>query len=376
MSVGTILSKIETGDDIKDDLEKLGLENLSTEHARKLTYHLLGKCHLKQNKSACVDIIDILNCTRIREPLPAITNLYLNPFMNEELIAFVFSCFPNRLVCDYYIELINLGNDVDAVMIAKKLLFIFPTVKHEDWEYLLSLTDDFEEEEYDNFQLRDFFKTKVGETNPGIRVPEWINPILLKKDLPAIPKNIPPVRDAVEMLLDEFTKHKIKIDTKDLNKVKDTFITQYAISTISEKIIMLRGLIDLPSYDDSSIFQEFGPVNAVYGHDADDEHECSKYGGCRMFLCNDFEEEDVDGYRVDPLSEQDHKIQWFKGKCDICYNNIVSYHHALRFPLPQGGWQGCYCQFSCLEQDVEDANTALTVGRIKEQLLTFGIRDR
>lgn len=379
MSIKLILNKIEQHEDIEQDLETLNFKNLDLERSRKLTYHLLIKCFLNQNKKACVNIIDILNQTRI-DVLPAITNLYLNPLLNEniELLNFVFSCFPNRSACDYYVELINLGNDNDAVMIAKKMLVIFPNITHEDWQYLYSLTDDFEEEEYDNYQLRDFFKLQVGLTKV-VTIPSWINPTLTAKELPIVPRNIPSVKEAVEILLKEFTKYKIKISTKDINIIQDTMISQYAISTINEKIIMLRGLVDMVVFDETLIFQEFGPVNTIYSHHNDEidyDNECSKYGGCRMLLCNEFEEQDIDGYRVDLLSEQDQKINWFKGKCDVCYNTISSAPHAVRYPLPHGGWQGCYCGFSCLEKDVEGSNTALMVGRMKEQLATFGIRDR
>lgn len=377
MSVKLILSKIEQHEDISDDLENINFNVLDVGRSRKLTYHLLHKCFLSKNQKACVNIIDILNLTRV-DPLPAITNLYLNPFLNDnvDLISFVMSCFPNKSVSDYYVELINLGNDDDAVTIAKKMLLVFSNIEHKVWDYLYYLTEDYEEEEYDNYQLRDFFKLKVGETNPDIIIPTWIKIGLPEKELPTIPSNLPSVKEAVEILLDEFRKSKIKIDN--LGAIRKTMISQYAICTINEKIAMLKGLIDLPKFDETSIFQEFGPVNTIYNHynHDHDNSDYTKYGGCRMLLCNEFEDCDVDGYQVDLLNEHDSKINWFRNKCDICYNNICAQHHALRLPLLHGGWKGCYCSFECMKQDIDDPCTALMVGRMKEQLETFGIRDR
>jgi hypothetical protein len=195
-------------------------------------------------------------------------------------------------------------------------------------------------------------------------------------------------------------------------EIKEQLISQYAISTITEKIQMLSQVKHIDPFDDIPIFREFGPVNTIYtvsNAPPDPNHPCSKYGGCRMLICTEFEQMHVDGEEIDVMAideYDDHSetssyeytpygstdtivekinvstigtpinhIDWYRKSCDICLKPIPRKHYAVRRPLLHGGWIGCYCA-DCLKLTVTNPQEAVIVGRVLEQLDVIGIRDR
>jgi hypothetical protein len=103
--------------------------------------------------------------------------------------------------------------------------------------------------------------------------------------------------------------------------------------------------------EDMSLFNIMGPVHPRMEVELD---LCQKFGGCRMLYCNCFE------YHIfDPDSKSEkllHGHEWFKGKCDKCSRGIEKRCHAVRKPLPEGGWMGTFCSWNCLylSGNVED----------------------
>lgn len=72
--------------------------------------------------------------------------------------------------------------------------------------------------------------------------------------------------------------------------------------------------------------------------------------GCRMQLCQCMHEPEYDEVR----ESADEEDTWFHGKCDHCGQTIRQLEAALRIPLENGCWDGCYCSFSCLEATTND----------------------
>ena len=106
--------------------------------------------------------------------------------------------------------------------------------------------------------------------------------------------------------------------------------------------------------------------------------ECSKYGGCRLFLCKEFESININGDDIDVMAMEEQVIvnDWYRKSCDKCLKRISKRHHGIRQPLCHGGWRGCYCSFECMEVDInDDPQVAVMIGRMKEQLDVIGIRD-
>jgi len=279
-------------------------------------------------------------------------------------VKFILSCYPSKLHVEYLIDLINERDENKSLCILPKLdpHIDLPLQK-------LKLLVMILREDDENDSVKDYVKTKIAQANIK---PKWVRQFNQVEIVQA--PLLPSVYEAVNLLWEDLQKLNIEMETfEEKQKVKDHLICEYAISTTIEKIQMLSHLKEIPMFNDIPLFREFGPVNCIYSRsEYDPDHICSKYGGCRMFLCTEFEEVNEDLLN----EESDVEVQWFYGYCDNCNKSISQKHFALRLPLLHGGWKGCYCSFRCLEGDVEDENTATIVGRMKEQLQTIGIRDR
>ena len=80
----------------------------------------------------------------------------------------------------------------------------------------------------------------------------------------------------------------------------------------------------------------YGPINCG-------NWKCSYSpdGVCRMLVCQCCENDD-DNNENDTWS-------WFNGKCNFCECEIPNKKIALRIPLEGGGWYGCFCSISCIQ---------------------------
>jgi hypothetical protein len=46
-----------------------------------------------------------------------------------------------------------------------------------------------------------------------------------------------------------------------------------------------------------------------------------------------------------------HYDSWFTGVCETCDMGIQEYYFAVRVPVSEGGWAGCYCSLKCASSD-------------------------
>ena len=101
----------------------------------------------------------------------------------------------------------------------------------------------------------------------------------------------------------------------------------------------------------------WGPINAIHGKDC--FYNPDNLGPCRMFVCCCREEDD-----------------WFEGNCDTCQLRIKNESHAIRFPLKQGGWSGCFCSFNCMIEnppDPMDLEYEISIKILETDLKTTGL---
>lgn len=409
--INSVSAAIATFDDeiLYKNLSLLPIGVIPISQSNKLLALFLNACYENNNTSAVRIIIEFFDCSRIHiDPLPALTQIASNDNIQRDIVIFCFDCFPEKLPLDFYVDLINTDDDLLAIKVAAVFDSIYPQISADDWLTLYHLTKDDGEEEYQNPMLRDFFETKIQEKKIASK-PYWVRE-LPKEHIQSVPKTFPDVKEAVQLLLAHLENNDIpnvpKIPKEFYNtpSFQDKLISQYSISTITEKIEMLSVVKHIDFFDDIPIFREFGPLNTSYL--TPDDHICTKNGGCRMFTCNEFEKEclddDSDIMASDDISDFYGSIKfnytdsenniisdtvdtfsstlptnhhWFTGSCDLCKKIIEAEHHAVRKPLLYGGWCGCYC-VDCLKSAIKNDNEALMVGRMLEQLDVIGIRDR
>lgn len=401
---------------VQNKLLLLPISLLSSEKSEELISTLLNFCCKFNNQEASKKIIEIFNEFRLgSDCVPALTNLFVNNFIDRDVLKFVLSCYPNRQTIDYYVDLINGGDDMLAIKAVATIDVVLPDLPYEDWVELLKLTKldpDIDEDELlvpHMSLLNAFFESKVAEHAKPIDKPRWVKnfPVVELQDTPDY---LPTVEDAVDLLLFEINK-KIKLVSEEDNEdvdIKPGLISQYAISTIPEKLAMIQHLKKLPDFDDTDIFREYGPVNTIYTVTKEirpPDHPCVRYGGCRMLTCTEFEFNDDDDYLAQDFDDSDeymtyqykipgsdeiytdtvrvsklstkttNDIDWFKFRCEVCLIPIEKRENALRKPLNNGGWIGCFCE-KCLKDSVDDPSEAIMVGRMFEQLERIGIRER
>lgn len=124
----------------------------------------------------------------------------------------------------------------------------------------------------------------------------------------------------------------------------------------------------------SKLDRIWGPVNRIL------ERDCitapGGKGPCRMLTCQcrEYDDEDEDDFPT--------FLEWWEfheHRCQVCSRTIQQWFYAIRQPVADGGWVGCFCSFECLEEQparpIFDED-AVTLGVIKGQIMSDGIADR
>lgn len=156
----------------------------------------------------------------------------------------------------------------------------------------------------------------------------------------------------MDQLEEESEKLNVNIDVK---KIISEFSTN--ISDIIDKDA---------SYSKS--FRVWGPENRFSNRDCSANPEGK--GPCRMLqcLCRDAEE-----------NEGEIPSEWFTGKCDACKRYIEDMSHAVRYPVKEGGWKGCYCCFKCVSDTPPyqmNKQDQVRLKGIQQRIDEIGIMDR
>lgn len=276
-------------------------------------------------------------------------------------------------------------NDEHLMKVVRKML-LHP--QHQNKQSWLEVMDDIKEFEQSNEDIRipgilaQFIKSMLCKCEHSINFVD--RPVFVKQELPSSStQNVDDqhlssstyntvfpysVGEAVKLLMEDSIR-KYNINENKVKKIERLF----AISTNEEKC----ALLDIPyidKYNDVEKFREHGPCNPILDCDGDilveDDYECS--GGCRMFVCNEFEHEDDSD--VDITDETPNR-NWFTGECSVCGSVIPSRKHCIRLPLINGGYKGCFDRIECVSSTIEeyDKLSLILLGRIKSQIENIGL---
>lgn len=139
--------------------------------------------------------------------------------------------------------------------------------------------------------------------------------------------------------------------------------------------------------ENEDLHRIYGPCNPHNNVVFTDDDICSKFGGCRMMTCYQFELDDLDESEVDITQENPafFEIWWTnaEGRCQKCSKPILKKCHAVRQPLIGGGWKGCYCSVMCMIECIPffgmETPSIIHDGLAQaliHSLTTIGIQDR
>jgi hypothetical protein len=147
---------------------------------------------------------------------------------------------------------------------------------------------------------------------------------------------------------------------------------------------LTKSLAEKMMQKDPFIFRVLGPAHPMYGTndlDTDSPAPCAKWGGCRMLTCTEYANVTADGEIAYPevnINLNYDDIEWFTGNCDICNNRIRSKEEAVRMPMEEGGWDGCYCSWDHARSDVVKPNETIMqlIDIFEKQCKEHGIQKR
>jgi hypothetical protein len=114
----------------------------------------------------------------------------------------------------------------------------------------------------------------------------------------------------------------------------------------------------------------YGVANEIFEQDC-----CGIKGPCRMFycVCRQDSEYDDTSY-TNEITPQ----EWFVGSCEECGIGIEKFRYALRFPVKDGGWIGCFCGFECMKKSnirPMDREAEIRIKEIKEFIQKIKVVD-
>jgi hypothetical protein len=307
--------------------------------------------------------------------LDHLTRLFMDSSVNDQAKLLVAKTYMDEKPIDYYISyLIDYDSLPETVIAAKILDDIFDTTYH-TWFYLFDIAVENEiHKGYTNYLIKDYIKTRMIEKSKFIKPPTWII-----NDYNKLPSHENLIND-LSLKIPHYPIDDIVNDLSLTNK-------QYNHLSIEEQEKILnkydkqRYRLDLNFKDD--LIKILGPVNTQMNTDLTDDTICTIYGGCRMLTCQEFEEqyineEEVDDFDADYNKNSYEKSEWFHHQCDWCTNKIKYKHYAVRKPIYNGGWIGCYCSWQCVRDSLnhDDVIGFDLVSIFEEQINTFGIQDR
>lgn len=323
--------------------------------------------------------------------LPLITDLYLWDNSTIDLLKFTAKVrSKDKFLCHIH----NLLTYTDSYLLTRTCERLNAVYPNQPASVYAGLYD--KAVEFGASKIAEWLLAKISTISDFISKPDWIksfNDIQFKDDKPIIPDplvpafSLPPVDTAVTLILKNLGRYKIDIPPQ--SQGFEVVKRQYEQADNEGKKAMLADIYRFLYIDDLEksvlYFKLLGPAHALNGFSVDDyQHPCLKYGPCRMLVCQHYTE-------FLDLDEVGIPDDWFLGACQYCGDRISNRTYALREPVIQGGWRGCYCskldsdgQPTCLFDDLNardgddtiDPKVFDIVNSYLTDLKRIGIQDR
>ena len=357
---------------LKENLSRLPFEKINQSNLDLLLTHFIN---LSQSTMSIKTIFNVWYdyLPMERGQLDHLTRLFTDITVTPDALQLVAKS-QDKDAEYYFAHLIEYDSSPITMIAAKNIEKLFPVV---NWQYLFDITVNKElQKGYINRLIKDFIENKLTETRPYKRKPTWVNNVY---DYVPYFKNLKKqyqlnYEKSLELTIREITN-------KQLNAIiGEDGLDEYLNASNKKKKELLRPhMLAIYRYNmnfNTDMFRIFGPANTQLDEvkELDENHICSIYGGHRIYECRCFEIMYINDEEVDVENEL---ADWFTGRCDRCFDPIKYKHYAVREPLYNGGWLGCYCSFKCLREAVPPDNIVDDLVNIfEEQIKTIGIQDR
>lgn len=344
-----IFQKIDEDDLQIKFLDELCLDQLPLENQKELWDIFVRYAIENQKSSKSLAILEEYFDLKCPTDVPWKLYTFMLDFTNEEL-----NYFASQLKYPLHLYFTDLCYIDDGVTVARKLSKILGI---EDYGSVIEF--------YETIYGADESKKELIEYIRRLQN-GWFIDCDEVSEFEEVP-TFPPLLKVSSMIIENMSNSGITLSKENTTLIKNI----YCISMVADKMEMLG--MEPTFNDDVNMFREFGPLNTSYNCCYTD----NRYGGCRMFLCREYEDFDSDGEEIEDDNCFDREYSdWFRGYCDVCEKEIGSRYHALRHPLVGGGWQGCLCSEECLRKNTMDGISSIVVDIMMGQLKNVKIRDR
>ena len=361
----------------------LELDTRTEEEQKEILILCLSACQQVQNEAGCRQLLENWEGRSVSEGQDVVdrtyregnsmiqAELFLWNDVPQELLAFVLRCYREEIIpVELLTELIQLDTSENVYVAMEKVTSLMGEQLYDTYQQLEEMA--FENENSVAVRWLQNHKDKIAPEAP---IPDYVSDFGLRE-----PPDVQ-IKEIVEVTDDELAD--LMTETLTINKDTDAEANkEQLLKQISEmdpderriqaeKLVLSREVLTLS--EDVSLFRYFGPVNPAPSADFSSDNVCTRYGGCRMFLCNEFtpEVDDIDDYGAD---------DWFTGNCDYCSRKIRQREFAVRIPIVSGGWKGCFCSWGCVEEATEDDDESQLIDRmidiVEIQLEKIGIQNK
>jgi len=318
-----------------------------------------------------------------QDKISIIPRLFLMLNINIPTLSWIIKIHPNYTFVEIMDELSEWDNSPEVITATSRADQIFGEQPNSTYKVVRDHAA-----ALGNYKVEDYMKEKIKETSPYAPKPQYVKNYLKeelkteeelykfadkesKKDI--VVKDISN-KDAVELLTEGMSQYGISLE--EMEQAKSFLLDKLEDMSKKERKELLKPVIqnkeesELDS--DELLFRTFGPAHPLVDQDLTQNTPSSKYGGCRMFLCDLFDYDFEFSYLAD----------WFTGSCDQCLLRIKHRWYAVRRPRNLGGWEGCYCNFECVRESLltDGLEPALLqrnlIEKFKKRVEKIGIQHR
>ena len=380
IQLAVVYIKNDNIDNLQKVLTVMPLDKLG-DRSDNLLSIFLSVCAGYGRKDAAKIIIKAWKVIYPPEEVNILSRLFLIGKINLATLAFIILSYDDYTYIELMDDLITLDSSPEVITACQKADQIFGSQSYETYKIVQEHAQRLE-----NDNMEEYATDKMEETAPFASIPKWVQnysegPLVTETELEEsviinpVPFEVPSDDEIVELLTQGLGN--LGISVGDINRAKEYLLKKLSVSTRQEKIEMIRPVMETQAYKvlsgDKNLYRIFGPSNPLINQDLTLNTSSSKYGGCRMFLCDIFNYD----------SEFDYVVDWFRGVCDQCHLRIRHRWHALRRPRVHGGWEpGSYCSWNCVRESIFiDGNEPDLLGHeliniFEQETDKIGIQDR
>lgn len=390
-------------------IETLPLNQLNLEQSNKLLNRFLTLARqVGSYMMGCILYYGWVESYPEEDVTSFFSKMFLDPVFTIDNLKFLMTSFdqyqdleynehPHYAYVDVMMDLISKDSDPKLEEACQRVIQVYGEQKIGTYQELYQTS----EEEY-NEVILNFLLNKIRNGAPPAPKPEWINhnyqtwQLIMKELEVSLPQKEYQLSELPsESLLNKLFQHPSSDDDNLPQHINDEELKELIIQSIGkagfhfdniEKIdewlktsqpqdkerlinVLRKSWRDEKTQDNLLRFRLLGPFNVVDFSEKEIEDTLDE--DSRMFSCH------VNDYN----SEYNRYDNWFLGYCMYCDLKIKHYWYALRIPVFNGGWFGCYCSFPCLRKAIrEDYEPGYTescyLDYFEQQIQEIGIQDR